>query len=105
MQAGKLNKRVVIQKPVETQDSFGATITTWQSLGEVWASIQPLSAREAFNIRQVFAEVTHKVIIRYLAGVTPKCQIKYGSRTFDIEGVTSPNENGMSMELTCRELV
>lgn len=45
--AGKLRHRVTLQSRFETQDPVtGEPIIDWQTQGIVWASVEPLSARE-----------------------------------------------------------
>lgn len=45
-QAGKYDQRVTLQRVSKTQDSFGADVSTWSTLGSYWAKVRPLTSRE-----------------------------------------------------------
>jgi SPP1 family predicted phage head-tail adaptor len=96
---------VTIQEAVESTNGVGETVETWTTLDEVWASIEPISGREFQAVQQIAAETTHKVTIRYLAGVTPKHRVLFGSRVFDILAVRNVEEVGRITDLLCRERV
>jgi SPP1 family predicted phage head-tail adaptor len=105
MGAGALRHRITIERVTETQDSFGGTVTTWPILATMWASVEPLSGREQLLAQQVQAEVTHRVRVRYVAGVTAKMRITFGDRHFEILSVINPEERNRELELMCKELV
>jgi len=92
---------------VETTNNTGEPVETWAEMagGEVWAAIEPLSGREYLAVQQIAADLSHRVVIRYLAGVTPKHRVVHGSRTFDILMARNIEERGRFIELLCRERV
>lgn len=65
MNPGELNKRIVIQKRIESQDATGLPIFTWQPFVTVWAKVQDLSGREFFQAAQTQMEQTTKFTIRF----------------------------------------
>ena len=101
--AGQLKRRIEIQSAVTTQDDFGAEIETWKQDAVVWARIQPVQGKEFESADQITAEVTHKIMIRYFAGLSTKQRIKYGTRVFDINFVRNVFEDNRWHELLCRE--
>ena len=103
MRAGTLRHRVTIQAETLVDDGEGGYTKTWGSTDAVWASVEPLSGAEAFQASQVQGAVTHKIIIRYLAGVTPKSRILFGSRTFNIKSVLNQFEKNVLLTLICEE--
>lgn len=105
MDIGRMRFRVTIEKLAGTVDTDGQENSTWATHGERWAEIEPLSGREFFAARQVQSDTTHRVTIRYLAGITPKMRITYGSRHFDIEGVADIGERNHELRLLCKEVV
>ena len=105
MRAGKLRHRVTIQEPIITQNDYYETVETWQDFAMCDASIGPLTAREFFNAAQVQSDVTHKVEIRYVPGVTSAMRLLFGSRVLNILAVLSADERGTSQELLCKEAV
>lgn len=105
MRAGQLRHRVTIQQlgPV-TRDAMGGEIATWNTYAELYAAVEPLEGRELFSAQQVAAEISHRVRIRYHAGVVPKMRVLFGSRVFDIQSAMSIEERGRETHLYCREV-
>jgi SPP1 family predicted phage head-tail adaptor len=111
MRSGKLRHRVVIKKPVETQNTFGEPEVRWQDFATVWAAIEPLRGREYFAAKQINAEVEANVTIRYLEGMSAKMKIIHDQtctcRTavtdeYLIESIISPRACTRSLELMCK---
>ena len=63
--AGDLRHRVLIQQQVTTRDEDGVQTTSWLDVATVWASVEPLSAREFIQSGQTQAAVTARITIRY----------------------------------------
>ena len=73
MKAGQLRQRGVLQQATDGKDSSGGPIVTWSDfLDPCWARVVPLRGREWFQARQVHASVSHRVEMRYVAGVRAK---------------------------------
>ena len=76
LEAGRLNRRITIERPVLAQASDGTTTTTWTTVAkDIRAGIEPLSVRDyiAANARQ--SKITARVLIRYRAGLTAAMRI------------------------------
>lgn len=69
MKVGKLRHRIILQQRADAENANGEVIPTWTDLAEVWGSIEPVSGREYFAAQQVNAEITARIVIRYMAGV------------------------------------
>jgi SPP1 family predicted phage head-tail adaptor len=102
---GKLRHRITIEQVDETQDAGGEMLGNWSVYAIVQASIQPISGREYFAAQSTQADVTHRINLRHLTGVTPKMRVKYGSRIFDILSVINVDERNRELQLMCRESV
>lgn len=105
MDFASFDKRVTLQAMSTTFDERHQARRTPLDLAEVWASVEPLSGREYFLARQVNAEATVRVRIRYRAGITPRMRVKYGSRSLEIVSVIDPGERHEELHLMCKELV
>jgi len=101
--AGKLNVRVTLQTPSGSQDSFGQRVRTWSTFAEVWASIAPLSARELQARDAASLQVSHRVTIRWRAGVTSEMRILYGTRVLQIVGIRNLDERNIALEIDAIE--
>jgi SPP1 family predicted phage head-tail adaptor len=105
MRAGRLRHRVIIQEYSESQGNYGGVTKNWTTFATVWAAIEPARGREFWDSQQVNAEVTGKITIRYLAGVTPKMRVKHGDRYFEILAVINPEEKNEELQLMVKESV
>jgi SPP1 family predicted phage head-tail adaptor len=107
MNPGKLNKRVQIQSPTVTHGLSGEASLSWATItnGDRWAAIRPATGRELVVADQVAAELSHVVEVRYVAGVTAKCRVVYGSRTFSVNSVVDEDERHERLWLYCKEAV
>ncbi|SDM17464.1 phage head closure protein [Bacillus sp. OK048] len=106
MNPGKLDKRITIIGPSGNQNSYGETEGASPVIATVWANIKPLQGREYFWAKQVHAELTSKVIIRYRQDILPNMRIKHGKRTLEI--IAPPiniNEQNRYLELLCKEVI
>jgi SPP1 family predicted phage head-tail adaptor len=82
--AGALRDKVTIQRKSTSRGAAGGEVNSWVDLAEVWAGIMPLSGRELASQRSIYADATHKILIRYRDDVTPKMRVLFGTRQFDI---------------------
>ena len=105
---GKLNKRITIQQLVASSPEFnskGEPQRSWDTFQQVWASVNPLQGQEfwAQQQKQIKAETTIRVRIRYLSGVNAGMRVLYGSRILDIQNVIDPQEKHVEMQLMFSE--
>lgn len=101
-----MRERVEIQARTTAPDSYGQPIPTWATVATVWGKVEPLSGREAWQAQSVRPDVTHKVSVRYYAGLTPKHRFRVdGTRVFSIEAVLDIEDRHRVMECMCKEEV
>lgn len=69
----RLNKRITILRPPspDETDEAGQPIDDWHPVATVWAAIIPLRGRELESARQIHAEVTTRIEMRYRKGIDP----------------------------------
>ena len=104
MRAGILKHIITIQTPTRADDGMGGKTTTWTTLATVRAAIWPLKGTEAVEARKETGTITHRIRIRYLAGITAGCRVAFGSRTFEL--VAPPinmDERNRELELLAEE--
>jgi SPP1 family predicted phage head-tail adaptor len=95
MRAGTLRHRVTIQQPGQTQDpTTGEMITAWQDVATVWASVEPLSAREFIAARAGQSEISARVVMRYRSDITADMRLMHRSQPYDIHGVLPDPKSG-----------
>lgn len=106
MRSGDLRKRITLQRPVVTRDAEGDETRTWMDVRTVWAQIEPLSGREFFEVQVQTGEITTRIRIRYMQGITTMWRVKYRARYFEI--VAPPinlNERNLYLDMMCKEIV
>lgn len=92
--AGKLRHRITIQRCVISQDSAGNIGSTWEDVAEVWAAVEPLSAREFIAAQATLSKVVARITIRYRDDVRADMRIVHGGDIYNIEGVLLDNDSG-----------
>ena len=105
MNAGQLRHRVTIQQLTRVEDEGGGYAEVWADVATVWAAIKPMRGNERYEAQQVQSTLTHKVTIRYRAGIKPQMRLLYGNRVFNIEAVIDIEERHRWLELLCSEVV
>ena len=74
-----------------TTDTKGQRITSYATIATRWASIVPASGQYFVASEQIRNSTSHKVVMRYYDGLSPRDRIKYGSRIFNILSVLDEN--------------
>ena len=105
MRAGSLNKKVLFQVATGASNDFGEPTNSWSDFATAYVSIVPLRGKEYFSSKGVKSEVSHKIELRFMPGVTTDMKIVYGSRTFEIESAINVREQNRTLEIMATEVV
>jgi head-tail adaptor len=118
---GILKHRITVQANGPTASDYGENTESWYDTESVWASIRPMSSSESFRAGQATGKVLHEILVRYradghdvlnlvaggylalvaggaltlvdeVAFLTPKHRLTFGTRTFEVLGVSTINE-------------
>ena len=81
------SQRLTLESPSRAPDGGGGAIVTWQTVGDVWASVRPISGDERLRADQVAGRITHAVVIRHRTDVTPAMRFRSGARVLEIVAV------------------
>lgn len=111
--SSQLRHRLTLQQEMQSPDGAGGTVKSWQDVADVWAEIIPLtgasltlsrsSGKEEMVGAQTQAELSHRVRLRYRAGVTAAMRLAFESRLFNIRYVANVNEHDEMLELLVQE--
>lgn len=104
MDAGTLRDRVTVQQATENRNRLGESILSYATFAEVSANVQGVSAREFLLAGQQQVEISHRVKMRYLSGLTPQMRLLWRGRTLEIISILE-HENRSVHELICQESV
>ncbi len=102
-QAGKLRYRIDVQQPPDKthRDTRGRRSADYETIRTVSARIEPLSGDEAEIARQLMADATAMITIRYPRTwkLTTKMRFSFRDRIFEIGYIKNPIE--IREELQC----
>lgn len=104
MRAGQLRHQVTIERPQITRDTAGGEVTTWLPIATVYAGVETLSGREWVTANAAGGELSHRVRMRYFAGLESTDRLTYAGRTFHIEAVLNTDERNVELVVMCREI-
>lgn len=69
MRAGQLRHKIVIETPTEgTPSAYGDAAPSWSTYATRWASIEPMTGREAERASQQFGSVDYLIRTRHING-------------------------------------
>ncbi len=83
---GQLRHKMALMGPTKDRDTVGHEAGTPGLVDYVWASIEPAKPEDLWQADQVQTRVSHKVTIRWRAGVTGEHWFEFRGRKFNIVG-------------------
>lgn len=90
MRAGKLDRKVTLERFTETRDAYNEVVKTWATLATVSASFEPLSDGERFRAGEVAANASARFQIRYsntVKTLDPVDRLTFEGTTYEIVNV------------------
>lgn len=92
---GRMDRRVRIETPVNTQDTAGEIVQTWATFqARMWARKVSESPSERFDDYRRVAEAVVIWEIRYVSGITPEMRLISISNGDDIHDIVGIEEIG-----------
>lgn len=106
MEAGKLNKRIVIQRQIKKPTASNQQVGEWVDVCTVWAQVKSSSPGSINYEGAVQHEATHKFYIRKRKGITAQMRILWDGRTFNLIGPPVDwNDGRTGLTLVTKELI
>ncbi|MEP6827921.1 MAG: phage head closure protein [Aestuariivirga sp.] len=90
MDAGKLDRRITLQRSTTSKDEFGQPIETFGTLAQCRASYRPVSDAERQRTNETLATLVARFQVRWftaIADLNAKDRLLFDGRTFDILNV------------------
>lgn len=103
---GRLRHRVTLQQQTTAYDSLGRQSrqpTGWTNVAGLWAEVRELSGREAEKAKQIVADASHAVTIRFRPGVNSQQRLLFRGRVFQIKAVLDDDSTQRELLLLCGE--
>ena len=82
--AGELNRRLVLQEPVETPDGAGGITRSFTTATTLWAKVEPVSVRSVVVADAAGATITHRITIRAREDITTRHRFAEGAAIYRI---------------------
>jgi SPP1 family predicted phage head-tail adaptor len=101
---GRMRERVRIEQAAETRNAIGEVVQSWQTFAERWASVDGLSSREFLLQGQQQTEISHRVRLRYVDGMTSQMRIVWRDRVLEINSLLE-HRNRSEHEALCTERI
>ena len=84
---GDLNRRLVLQAPVETADDEGGVTRIYATVTTLWAQVLPVSARADVAADSLGAVLRYRVVVRWRDDVTTRHRFQDGAAVYRIIAV------------------
>lgn len=99
----ELRQRIKFQSLTRTADGQGGWTETWNDFSEVWAAVNPVSAKERYFSQRIEENISHQIVIRWLDGLNTEMRIIFENRVFQIHGIRRENEERWFMLIDAEE--
>nr|WP_273542496.1 head-tail adaptor protein [Szabonella alba] len=105
-----MNRALLLERPLRSDDGMGGHVVTWQAVGQVWAEIRPGAGRELGGEDLLLSSVPHRITLRAAppgaaSRPVPGQRFREGTRLFDILAVTERDPEGRYLQCFTREEV
>ena len=81
---GDLDRRLVLQAPVETDDGEGGVTRSFATVTTLWAQVVPLAAGADVAADSLGAALRYAIVIRYRDDVTTRHQLQDGAAVYRV---------------------
>lgn len=102
IRAGDLKHRITIKKAETTFTDERKPIKTWSDFKTVWAEVKPLSGREYFRADMLQSEISVRVRIRYVAGISADMRVVVNGMNLEIVDVIDVDLAHRELQLMCK---
>ena len=102
MQAGRLNRRCLLQRPSTATDPLGQPIPGWTDVATVWADIRMKSGLEAIKAGASVSVVQASIRIRYRAGINAGMRVVHNLQVYEILAVQPDVVGREYVDLVCQ---
>ena len=97
---GDLRRRVALQAPTDSIDSYGQAIRTWATYATVWASVVSTPGSEPQSALMQSSVTTYTITMRYRTDVLPTHRMIYGAITLNIVGLSTVEGVNKHLKIT-----
>ena len=99
--AGRLDRRVLIERKTVIQDETGQPIESWATWKVVWMGKRDIRAEERFSADQELATETTVFVSHYIDGLRSDDRLAVEGKTYDILGLAEMGRRS-GLEITAQ---
>ncbi len=81
---GDLNRRLVLQAPVENADDEGGVSRSYRTMTTLWAQVLPFGARADIAAGSLGASLRYRIVVRARDDVTTRHQFVDGTHVYRV---------------------
>jgi SPP1 family predicted phage head-tail adaptor len=107
-QTNNFKHRIDIYGNVKKVNEILETTYQFEKIKSIWAAIIPQTGSiQRQQTETILTNVTHKIIVRYLAGmdITKDMQIHFRGSKFEIKYILNPYFKNETLEIFCTEVM
>jgi len=97
--ASDLRQRITLLSTVRGRDALGGVLETPGNAVDLWAKVEPVGADERFEHARLAVRPTHRITIRWRAGVAHRDTVTFRDRPFDVLSAQDPDERRLWLVL------
>lgn len=101
MQAGRLNRRCVLQAPGTAQDELGQPVPGWTDVATVWGDIRMKSGLESIKAGAPVSVVAASIRIRYRSDVNAGMRVVHNLAAYEIKAKLPDVSGREFLDLVC----
>lgn len=105
MEAGRLNRRITIQKKTVTYNSYNEPIEAWADSHTIWSEVITTGGGEFYAAQKVNANTQVVFTVRYTKSINVMNRVKYDDRIFEILSVNDVNAGRKELQISAKEVV
>ena len=102
MRAGRLDKKIQVQRYVSSRDANGGVVKGWSFLAALWAEVRQMTGNELIQAQQIEARAQYKITLRangVSRGITTQNRIQYKDQVINILSVVNVREQNRQIEI------
>lgn len=96
---GALRRRLVLETPVASPDGLGGEMRSFVTVAALWGRLEWLGGSERWRAGRPEQTGSHRVTLRWRAGLEAGLRLRDGARIFDVLAVGDPD--GGRRRLVC----
>jgi SPP1 family predicted phage head-tail adaptor len=100
---GQMTARLALEQAVPEPDGQGGAVLAWTEIAALWAKIEPVSSAVSERGGAEVGTITHRIWLRFRAGVSAGQRLRKGARLFAVKLVQDPDETGRYLTCLCEE--